>query len=246
MAPPEFGQTKGLFERMTHSSKDNDIRAAEYVLSLMDPDEANRFEIELQTDPDLRSHVEAWQENFASMAAAEIQDVPPPKNALQRLQSDLFGEEPILPWYRRLKIFEFAIGGAMAALVLLVSMQLGWLEQTDTPRLQAQIGAAGAPVQLVATVSAELGLIKLRKSGTPPEGRAFELWVIAGDGPPQSLGVIPEPEVSVLSIPDALLPVVVAGAVFAITDEPLGGSPSGLPTGAVLGTAVLAQTLTNL
>ena len=58
---------------------------------------------------------------------------------------------------------------------------------------------------------------------------AFELWVIAG-GKPSPLGLLtPEPG-HALMVQASLVP---PGGVLAISVEPSGGSPTGLPTGPV-------------
>jgi anti-sigma-K factor RskA len=59
--------------------------------------------------------------------------------------------------------------------------------------------------------------------------QAFELWVIA-DGKPRPLGLLtPEPG-RPLMVQASLVP---PGSVLAISVEPSGGSPTGLPTGPV-------------
>ena len=73
-----------------------------------------------------------------------------------------------------------------------------------------------------------------RTSGGPREGRALEMWLIAGDNAPVSLGVWPKGQANaVLDIP-ADLALQMAGGVLAVSDEPEGGSPTGAPTGDVL------------
>lgn len=61
-----------------------------------------------------------------------------------------------------------------------------------------------------------------------------ELWAIAGDAAPVSLGVVPENGRITLTLPDALRGSPQSGLVLALSDEPPGGSPTGAPTGDVL------------
>jgi anti-sigma-K factor RskA len=70
-----------------------------------------------------------------------------------------------------------------------------------------------------------------RTAGRPADGRAHELWAIAGDNAPVSLGVMPADGSGAVTLPQGLAP---QGLVLAISDEPPGGSPTGQPTGAVL------------
>ena len=60
------------------------------------------------------------------------------------------------------------------------------------------------------------------------------MWLIAdGAGAPVSLGVLPAAQFAELAIPADQI-AALAGATLAISDEPLGGSPTGQPTGAIL------------
>ncbi|MEC7119540.1 MAG: anti-sigma factor [Pseudomonadota bacterium] len=66
-----------------------------------------------------------------------------------------------------------------------------------------------------------------------PSDRDLELWSIQGDAAPQSLGVIQvrDGQATLVNIATDLIS---ADAVLAISLEPKNGSPTGLPTGAVL------------
>jgi len=74
----------------------------------------------------------------------------------------------------------------------------------------------------------------------PPEAHAFELWAIAPHATrPVPLAVIPaNGALRLASLPRA----VVNGAALAISIEPPGGSPTGVPTGPVVYAGVLRST----
>jgi anti-sigma-K factor RskA len=74
----------------------------------------------------------------------------------------------------------------------------------------------------------------------PPAARAYELWGIAPHATrPVPLGVIPaNGDMRLAALPKN----VAAGATLAISIEPPGGSPTGLPTGPVVFTGVLHAT----
>jgi anti-sigma-K factor RskA len=73
------------------------------------------------------------------------------------------------------------------------------------------------------------------------EGREAQLWLIAGDLPPQSLGLLPADRAVRLAVPEDLRLLADANSVFAISLEPPGGSPTGLPTGPVVAQGLLAD-----
>ena len=74
-------------------------------------------------------------------------------------------------------------------------------------------------------------------------GKSYELWIIATKDPtPRSLGVIGTEEFSIrrqLARYDAAT---INSATYAVSIEPVGGSPTGLPTGPVVYTGKLIQT----
>lgn len=72
-----------------------------------------------------------------------------------------------------------------------------------------------------------------RIRGEAAQGRSLELWLIAGQNDPVSLGVLPTDKRGRITI-DARLRPLMDNAVLAISDEPLGGSPTGRSTGPVL------------
>lgn len=127
------------------------------------------------------------------------------------------------------------IGGVIGAVVVLAVLdRIGFMQdpaQTyvaeltddlDTFVVQARFDSASNQLDLT------------RTSGGPREGRALEMWLIAGDNAPVSLGVWPKGQANaVLDIP-ADLALQMAGGVLAVSDEPEGGSPTGAPTGDVL------------
>lgn len=85
-----------------------------------------------------------------------------------------------------------------------------------------------------ATVDAGTGVITLIPASMPGTEGDPELWVIASDGVPRSLGVVPRDHAMRVTIPATLRGAAEAGSTFAVTIEPIGGSPSGKPTGPVV------------
>jgi len=73
--------------------------------------------------------------------------------------------------------------------------------------------------------------------------RAFELWLIpTGETRPRSLGLVQPGQPIRLEIPPDLAGRLTPDATLAVSIEPPGGSPTGLPTGPV----IAAGKLTNL
>jgi anti-sigma-K factor RskA len=213
---------------------DDDMLAAEYALGLLEGPERSGFEARLQAEPDLVRRVVAWQERLA-LLGAEVEEVAPPPQLKSRLETTLFGavERPGafsgLGFWRGLSIASLALAAVLGILLL----------RPDPPRpgapiLTADITAEDASLRLIAVYDADTGTLRLsRTAGTPMEGRALELWAIAGDAPPVSLGVLPDAPAASVPMPAGMQPPP-EGVVLAVSDEPMGGSPTGQPTGPVL------------
>ena len=126
---------------------------------------------------------------------------------------------------------------ALAAGTYLVVTNLDLMRSEPVgPGLRAEIAAEdGSLVVQVAYDPADPDALQIsRPSGAAAPGRALELWLIAGEAAPVSLGVLPEDRDGRVAVPEALRPLL-AQAVLAVSDEPEGGSPTKAPTGAVLG-----------
>lgn len=212
--------------------EDDRVLAGEYALGLLSPGEAAEFEARLAGEPDLRLLYIQWTEDFAA-TAGEIDPVAPPAHLQGRIEARLFGGPP-----RRGLLERFGLTGLAAALIALVlffsfdDALFGPGAPTD-PVYVADITAEDASLVIEATYDADGSLYLQRLAGAAREGRALELWLIEGSNPPVSLGVLPAEDRARLIVSEDLR-ARLAGAVLAVSDEPPGGSPTGLPTGDVL------------
>ena len=74
------------------------------------------------------------------------------------------------------------------------------------------------------------------------EGRVPELWLIpAGEGP-RSLGVVTTDRAQTIAVPSDLRRALTAGSTLAISLEPVGGSPQGVPTGPIVAKGSITST----
>lgn len=207
--------------------------AAEYVLSLMDPVSRAEFEDALARSPDLRAEVAFWEAELAGMAVAELAPVTPPAQLRTRLMDGLFPPQPRQRLWQSVLLWR---GLTTAALVLAAG--LGWQlyrAKAPVPLLVGEIAAENeTQLRLLAVYDGADGSLRLtRTDGVAAPGRSLELWAIAGEAAPVSLGLLDEAAQGRVVLPEALRGEV--GAItFAISDEPEGGSPTGAPTGAVL------------
>jgi anti-sigma-K factor RskA len=157
------------------------------------------------------------------------------------------------------------VANAMTALAAVLLAALGiqiyrpeLLPAVLRPRLHTQIEAKAPPAQFVAllqndgaspafilTVDAGSRTFTVRRVGAGPEpGKNYELWLVSDRlQQPRSLGVIGSSDFTTrpaLSSYDADM---VSQATYAVTLEPEGGSPSGVPTGQILFSGKLIETV---
>jgi anti-sigma-K factor RskA len=127
--------------------------------------------------------------------------------------------------------------------VLLVVMQpvAVDLQPTDGMLSTALQLESGQTVYTATLDASRRNLVVVPASEIQLEGRQAQLWLIAGDRPPQSLGLLPADKAVRLEVPEELRLLADANSVFAISLEPPGGSPTGLPTGPVVAQGLLAD-----
>ncbi len=209
----------------------DDALAAEYVLGLLDADETRAFEARLDAEPDLVLSVRDWTEQFATLAESLPEEMPAPQ-LKRRIEALAFGDAPRRSWWQSL--LPYFLGAVAAAVFGWAVMVSGFLvPDAPTPLYVADLAAEEGPELLVhAGYLEETNEFLVRRDGgTVPEGRDNEIWLVQADGPPISLGLVPR-ETGVIGrqvLPEALRPLL-EGGTLAISEEPLGGSPTGLPT----------------
>ncbi|AGI67080.1 hypothetical protein OAN307_c14020 [Octadecabacter antarcticus 307] len=213
----------------------DDVLAAELSLGLLKGDELAQATRRARIDQTFAGLVEDWDVHFSTLTE-EIAPVAPPKGLFKKIKADAYPESPKRIW-KNLRIVPAFLCAGAAALTLLVALHLGGYMQTNpvTPTSVARLVAQDNSLVVAAAYVGGSGqLFVERQVGASAQGRSLELWVIAGDAAPVSLGILAIDEtIDEIIVPENLQDQMV-GATLAISDEPFGGSPTGAPTGAVL------------
>ncbi|MEI4233103.1 anti-sigma factor [Roseovarius sp. D22-M7] len=214
---------------------DDRVLAGEYTLGLLSADEAAAFEARLNREPELRALYAQWAEDLTGLA----DDAPaqaPPAHVWRGIEAGLFATEARRPWHLRLLLWGGGVAAAAAAVLVIGFAGLferAPLPPGDAPYV-AELSAEDRDLVVQAVYDDATGrLFVERAAGDAAPGRALELWLIAGEDAPVSLGVLPPDRRAVLRVPDTLRDRF-AGSTLAISDEPEGGSPTGAPTGDIL------------
>ena len=222
---------------------DLDLLAAELALGLLEAGEAAAAQARLAQDPELAAAHARWT-GWAAGLAADL-ETPPPARVWSTIAARLpANDDGTLR--RQLRLWQ---GTAIAASLAAVVLGLGWWSRPQ-PAPVVQVAAAAPPI--VAVLRGGAGVVSVsydpqsRRLATVVAGivtgpRVAELWVIPADGRPRSLGVLSQGHPGWRSAPARAAVVMGAGMTLAVSLEPQGGSPTGLPTGPVILTGKLAQ-----
>ncbi|AHM05678.1 hypothetical protein roselon_03420 [Roseibacterium elongatum DSM 19469] len=238
---------------------DDDALAAEYALGLLAPADAGLVELRMLDDLAMRRAVERWQAQLAGIAEAEVAPVPPPRHLKTSLDHRLFGADGAglaAPIWQRLGLWRALTGVATTVAAVAVGFAVLPLIQPPDPGAAPEAPAVGIPpgtilmTHLIPVEGSGLGIALTREpdgtlrvnrvAGAPTPGRAQQLWLITeGQEAPVSLGLLAEAQITTLTPEAEIAQLFEAGASVAVSDEPLGGSPTGLPTGAILALGAL-------
>ncbi|MEG3192631.1 anti-sigma factor [Lysobacter sp. D1-1-M9] len=233
-----------------------DLHAAEYVLGVLDADARRRAQGRIEAEPAFARLVHAWEQRFAALVA-EIAPVTAPAHVWPRIRTRL-GWSPIdggrggllqtVGFWRGATAAALATAAVLAMVAVLRPVPLPEPLPPPTPIVTALEPApplAAAPVTTLTDDdgnAAYLASIDVRNqrvrvmpvpAAPDSEGRVPELWLIPEGEAPRSLGVIDTATAREIEIPDDLHRALAVGSLLAITLEPAGGAPQGVPTGPI-------------
>ena len=220
-----------------------DKLAAEYVLGTMSARARRRFEIHLRSNPQLRRAVSEWETRLSALTDA-LPAIEPPTRVWQGIKTRLHSGRPAAAGFRGSlsfwRVSSFATGLLALALIVMVA-----LPRPETPPDAGRMVVVMndlATQKPAMTASWEPGqgagrTLRIRVIGHAEmaPNTAWELWMLpGGDQKPVSLGLITTHETQVVKIPQVLAVKLDAAQGLAMSVEPAGGSPTGLPSGPVL------------
>lgn len=225
-----------------HSTADeNTLIAAEYVLGVLDAAERRVVHTRLARDPALRAEIEYWEERLGGLAS-EIEPIDPPPQVWTNIETAVAPAVRHRLWENLVFWRWTAIGSAtLAAASLLAMVYLARIASPDAG-LVAKLDTTGGQASFVATIdSRSEGLTIVPASVPDLDNRALELWLIAPGDRPRSLGLIEPGQPVHITVPADLRQRVAVQSTLAVSVEPLGGSPTGRPTGPVIASGKLTK-----
>ncbi len=227
---------------------DLDALAGEYVLGTLDASERAVVAARRQRETPLDDAITAWEARLAPLMD-EIAPIAPPDHLLDSIMSQIdgvAGGNEVAVLQRRLRTWRIAALGAAAiaaSLVLFVATRILAPSRPGENFVAVLQHGAASPAFIVSVDVAARTLTIRPVAAAPQTDRSYELWLVnARLRAPRSLGVVRNAAFTVASSRLHGLPRnIVRDSTFAVTLEPLGGSPSGLPTGPILYSGTLVQ-----
>ena len=238
-----------------------DMAAAELALGLLDGDERAVAIRRVLAEPGFARSVDRWRTHLAQLfdlwPAVEAPDLfARIERSLDRPVEAPVATRALAPptksrlWPALAGLSSIAAAGLLVVLVARLvpvppappARPAAPVVATRAPTLVAAIDPEAAGVATVTAVyDAQAGAIRLTEAKLVGADRSAELWVIPADGTPHSLGLLHARGGTALTLSRDNRARIAAGALLAVTVEPIGGSPTGLPTGPIVAKGALSQ-----
>jgi anti-sigma-K factor RskA len=219
---------------------EDELLAAEYALGVLEGADRTSAEQRIARERGFARLVSAWEKRLAPWAA-EIPELLPPPHVWDRIAGALPAQAPRTGLWQSVAFWRglsFA-AGALAAACLAALLYLGAFTQTEP--LVATIEGGGQR-HFVATIDVKRGTVAVVPAAFNADAtRVPELWLIPPDGRPRPVGLLRADTPVTLVLSGELTALAKNNAVLAVSLEPPGGSPTGLPTGPVIGTGKLTN-----
>lgn len=202
--------------------------AGEYVVGLLALPDRIAAEARIKADPAFADLVANWETRLEDLND-DYDEVQPP-NLLPAIEARLFPQAAAVrkSWFTGL----MGLGlGTVAALGLAAFLLLS----PPSPTMTATLTADASPLRYEAAIAGTELTITRVAGDAANANQVHQLWLIAGDNAPVSLGLITGNTLTIAA------PAAAAGFVLAISLEPAGGSTTGAPTGPVLVVGKLAK-----
>lgn len=234
-----------------------DMLAVEYVLGTLKASTRARYEQLLQQRPDWQQ-TQTWWQAHIHLLADTVPAKNPPMRVWQNIENRLFSKQAInsattpKSWWQNLAFLSGALSAAVVAsfatfLILQSPKGVNINEPIAVAMLANPQAQSGWHLSLIKNSLSKntqnevfIRADSLASLETKPNN-SFELWILPSDkSKPISLGLLPQQGNKLVKVP-AQLVVLLNTSGLAVSLEPVGGSPTGQPTGAVLYQGKLVQ-----
>ena len=220
-----------------------DTTAAELALGVLDGDERAGALRRMIADPSFAREVEQWRDHFGLLFAG-VAERDAPGDVFERVEARIGGGREVTAIRPRNPWKPAALAASVAALAMTAvafrPQPVVPVQVAAAPMIAAMAAADGSNGQ-PALYDAAAGMVKMPGEMPIPAGHSAQLWAIHGDQPPIPLGTFKAAGPGMYVAEAKMGAVIEPGTKLAITIEPMGGSPTGKPTGAVIASGLLSK-----
>jgi anti-sigma-K factor RskA len=223
----------------TDDPHDPDMTAAELALGLLDGDERAAALRRVLAEPAFAREVEQWRERLDGLF-----DDYRPALAPDAVAMRLAGAEA--PARTRNAWPVLALAAALAATIALFFVTRPGpaplpIPQTSQPHtmMVASLMMTDKSASVPAVIDMTTGEMRIPHADMAPTGKSSQLWMIGGDGVPKPMGILAPEGTSRMTLASGERRQLHDGLMLAVSVEPIGGSPTGKPTGPVVASGKL-------
>ena len=217
-----------------------DQLAAEFALGTLPARPRARLARAARADAVVAQAIGEWEQRLAVLAEA-VPAINPPPRVWTRIAARLglqeaAGAAEAGSWWGRLALWRGLTAASFAAaLALGIALYGQQPAAPEQPVVAVLAGPDGKPALIASARRADAFLLVKAVGAAPVQpGRALELWMLPDGQPPRSLGVLPVGGVVRVPLAGPSASALANIPALAVSLEPAGGSPTGLPTGPVL------------
>ncbi|MBV9724675.1 MAG: anti-sigma factor [Gammaproteobacteria bacterium] len=211
-----------------------DRLAAEYVLGTLRGPARRRFEELCAQSAAARSALYRWEDDLAQLSRT-LSPVQPAARVWTNVSTQLFGAPSAVPRTTSRRRWRLAAAAGLAAVALIVGLIVR--ELTPPPLQTFAVLATDSTHPLWRLERrAPLTALTIEVVGAvpPAAGKSYELWALPPGAAPVSLGLLPAEGRTERRLTAPQRAALLAADKVAVSVEPLGGSPTGSPTGPIV------------
>jgi len=231
---------------------DIDGLAAEFVLGTLSREERQTVAERRATDKALDRAIEAWERRLSPLVET-VAPVAPSPNLYNKIRAQIGLSQNVVSLKarehalaRRANRWRNAFAGATALAASLAGVIVYRDAVVSKPATQfvAVLNTGSDMPAFLLTVDTKTNMCVITAVNPPQQhDKTYQVWMVSDKMPkPKSLGMVNKPG-EMQSMPMQAGPEMdlFMNASFAVSVEPMGGSPTGLPTGPVLFSGKLVQ-----
>ena len=208
---------------------DPDMTAGELALGLLEGDERAAALRRMLADPAFAREVEDWRHRMAGLFD-DYREVMPPDSVAARLAAP---DAPASRGNRWPIVAALTALAAAIALFFAIRPPLPVVPQPHT-MMVASLMMTDKSASVPAVIDMTTGEMSIPHADMAPSGKSAQLWMIGSDGVPKPMGLLAAQGTSRMTLASDQRRQLTAGMTLAVSVEPVGGSPTGKPTGPVV------------